>query len=450
MSSLLVTGGLVVTMNPAGDELQADVLVRDGTIAAVGRDLGPADKHLDASGCLVLPGFIQTHLHLCQTLFRGLADDMDVVDWLRLRVWPLEQAHDARTIYDSARLGIAELLRGGTTCALTMETFRHTEAVFDAVVETGFRAFSGKAMMDRLEPGTEMIAETTADSLAATEELIDAYDGAGQGRLRYAFCPRGSRNCTDELWQEVASRSRRRSILIHTHAAENEAQTRRLASGRLGDVSYLHSVGATGPRSVLAHCIWLSADEVDILARTSTSVAHCPSCNLKLASGVARVPEMRARGIEVTLGADGAACNNNLDMFREMRLAALLHKPRLGPEALPAREVLEMATIGGARALGIADRLGSLEAGKRADLITVRRSALHAQPTDGGSVAGEVVYAHGASDVDAVVVDGHVLVRGGSFTQIDEEEIVRRANDSLRLLLSRAEGGAGVSRAAAR
>src|SRR5579875_422608 len=447
MGSLAITGGLVVTMNPAGDEMEADVLVRDGRIAAVGSNLGPADDNLDARGCLVLPGFVQTHLHLCQTLFRGLADDMDVVQWLKRRVWPLEQAHDARTIYDAARLGIAELLRGGTTCALTMETFRHTESVFDAIVEMGLRAFGGKAMMDRREPGTEMVAETTAESLEATLGLIGAYDGAGEGRLRYALCPRGSRNCTDELWQEVAALSRRHGQLIHTHAAENEAQTRRLASGGLRDVSYLHSVGATGPRSVLAHCIWVEPEEVDILADTSTRVAHCPSCNLKLASGVARVPEMRARGVEVGLGADGAACNNNLDMFREMRLAALVHKPRLGAHALPAREVLEMATIGGARALGIADSVGSLEAGKRADLIVLRREGLHVAPTDAGSVAGEVVYAHGASDVDCVVVDGRVLVRGGRLTESDEQEIVGRANESVRRLLARA-GDAGVNRAA--
>lgn len=437
MGSVLVKGGTVVTMDHARRELDADLLVEDGRIAAIGRDLGAADETVDAEGCLVLPGFIQTHVHLCQSVFRGFADDMDVVDWLRLRIWPLEQAHDYQTAHAAARLGIAEMVRGGTTCALTMETVHHTEAVLDAIVETGFRAFSGKAMMDRREPGTEMTGETTEAALSSAQELAASYDGRANGRLRYAYCPRGSRNCTDELWQEVVAISRRSGAIIHTHAAENEAQTVRLAREGLSDIAYLHSVGAAGPSSVLAHCIWVSPAEVDILTDTSTKVTHCPSCNLKLASGLAQVSRFQARGVNVSLGADGAACNNNLDVFREMRLAALIHKPLAGPKALPAAKVLEMATLGGARALGVDDELGSLEPGKRADVVVVRRDGLHVQPTVGADIASEIVYAHSSADVDTVLIDGEVVLAGGCFTVLDEGEVIAKANESARLLLDR-------------
>ncbi len=430
MASLLIKGGLVVTMNPSRDEVVADVLVESGVISAIGSGLSAATETLDASGCIVMPGFVQTHVHLCQTLFRGLADDMDVVDWLRLRIWPLEQAHDERSAYDSARLAIAEMIRGGTTCALTMETVHHTERIFDAIVETGFRACSGNAMMDRLEPGTEMVGGTTEESLSASRALVDVYDGAADGRLRYAFCPRGSRNCSDELWKETVELARERNSLIHTHAAENERQTARLAAEGLSDVEYLHNLGATGPRLVLAHCVWVSPHEIELLAETGTKVTHCPSCNLKLASGIAPVPELLSSGVNVSLGADGAPANNNLDMFREMRLAALLHKPRAGPEALPAAEILEMATIGGARALGMDAEIGSVEVGKRADIVVLRRDALHVQPIEGSDVASEIVYAHSSNDVAAAVIDGRIVLRDGGFTELDATEIGRAANES--------------------
>ncbi len=425
-------------MDPTREELIADLRVDDGLISAIGTDVGTATETIDASGCLVLPGFVQTHVHLCQTLFRGLADDMDVVDWLRLRIWPLEQAHDDRSSYDSARLGIAEMIRGGTTCALTMESLHHTERIFDAILETGFRAFSGNAMMDRREPGTEMAGESTAASLAVTKALLNAYDCKGDGRLRYALCPRGTRNCTDELWLEATELARERNLLIHTHAAENQQQTARLAAEGLSDVEYLASLGVAGPRLVLAHCIWISRKEVDLLAETAAKVTHCPSCNLKLASGLAPVPELLSRGVNVSLGADGAPANNNLDMFREMRLAALIHKPRAGPEALPAQKVLEMATIGGARALGVERELGSLEVGKRADIIILRRDGLHVQPLV-ASIASEIVYAHNSHDVDTVVIDGRVVLRGGMFTELDEDEVGRLANESVTRLLCRTE-----------
>ncbi len=437
--SILIRNGLLITMNPDRQILDGGVYIEDGRILEIPSARTKADAVIDATDCLVVPGFVQTHVHLCQTLFRGMADDMDVIDWLRLRIWPLEQAHDEQSIYDSARLGIAELIRGGTTCALTMETVRHTEEAFRAVLETGFRAIGGKAMMDRWEPGTEMVGEETKASLEASLALLGEFHGEGDGRLQVAFCPRGSRNCTEGLWADIVALAAEHDTLIHTHAAENEAQTERLAIDSTTDIEYLHGLGATGPRLVAAHCIWVTETEISILAESGTRVAHCPSCNTKLASGLAPVPEFLERGVVVGLGADGAPCNNNLDMFQEMRLASLIHKPRSGPRSMPAMSVLEMATLGGARALGLEDELGSLEPGKRADVIVIRRDGLHAQPQAGIDPIAQIVYEHRASDVDSVIIDGRVLVRGGEFTELDPMEICARANDSAKRVLSRAE-----------
>src|SRR5713226_1747771 len=324
--SVLIRDGLVVTMDPKRRVLRTNVYVEGNRIAECPSDRTTADEVIDATDCLVIPGLIQTHVHLCQTLFRGLADDMDVVDWLRLRIWPFEQAHDAESVFDSARLGIAEMLRGGTTTALTIETVRHTEETFRAILETGFRAVSGKAMMDRFEVGTEMLGEDTDESMAESLLLLNEFHGAANGRVRYAFCPRGSRNATEGLWKDVAAAADEHDAWIHTHAAENRAQTERLAIEGGTDVAYLAGLGVLGRRAVLAHCIWLTDEELHLLAETGTNVAHCPTCNMKLASGFAPVPELLDLGVTVGLGADGAPCNNTLDMFQEMRMASLIHK----------------------------------------------------------------------------------------------------------------------------
>jgi len=438
-SSILIRNGLLITMNADRQVLHGSVYIEDGRILEIPSARTKADTVIDAADCLVAPGFVQTHVHLCQTLFRGMADDMDVIDWLRLRIWPLEQAHDGQSVYDAARLAIAEMIRGGTTCALTMETVRHTEEAFRAVLETGFRAISGKAMMDRWEPGTEMVGEETRASLDMSLELLEEFHGEGDGRLQVAFCPRGSRNCTEGLWADIVALAAEHDTVIHTHAAENEAQTELLAIESTTDIEYLHSLGATGRRLVAAHCIWVTEPEIEILAETGTRVAHCPSCNLKLASGLAPVPEFLERGVVVGLGADGAPCNNNLDMFQEMRLASLVHKPRRGPRSMPAMSVLEMATLGGARTLGLEDELGSLEPGKRADVIVIRRDGLHTQPQVGDDPIAQLVYEHRASDVDSVIIDGKVLVRGGEYTEFDPTEIRARASESAEHVLARAE-----------
>lgn len=444
MTSVLIRNGTLLPMNPPGEVLQGDLFIQDGRIAELPTARRQADRVIDAQDMLVLPGFVQVHVHLNQTLFRGQADDMDVVDWLRLRIWPLERAHNRASLAAAARLSIAELIRGGTTTAFTIETLHHTEAAFEAADQMGFRATIGNAMMDRWEVGTEMIGEDTETAVRKSLALYERYHDTAGGRLGYAFCPRGTRNATDALWKEIVPLARERGVRVHTHAAENEAQTERLAGFGGREIHYLNAMGALGPDLVLAHCIWLTDEERSLIAETGTHVAHCPSANLKLASGFARIPEMIEAGVSVALGADGAPCNNNLDAFTEMRLAALIHKPRRGPKAMPAATVLEMATLNGARAMGLESQIGSLEVGKQADLTLIRRREIHAWPQVGTDPHAEVVYAHHRGDVDAVLIGGEVVFEHGRLTRVDEEEILRDARRELARLLERAEGFSGV------
>jgi 5-methylthioadenosine/S-adenosylhomocysteine deaminase len=293
--------------------------------------------------------------------------------------------------------------------------------------------------MDRWEPGTEMEGGTTAGALESVTELINRWHGRADGRLGVALSPRGPGNATPELWRACVGLAAEHNLVLHTHVSENREQAERLA-GELGgrDAFVLDAVGALGPRLVMAHCVWLDAEERSLVRARGAHVCHCPSANLKLASGVAPIPEYLAMGINVALGADGAACNNNLSAFTEMRLAALLHKPRCGPRAMPAASVFDMATMGGARALGLEHEIGSLEIGKRADLVVVDRDALHARPIGGAELVSQLAYAHTGADVRDVVVDGEVVVRDGALTSGSEVAIVAEAERQRTLVLERA------------
>jgi 5-methylthioadenosine/S-adenosylhomocysteine deaminase len=426
--SILFKNGTIVTMDADNSIVRGDLLIRDGRIASVGEnDASRIDETIDASGCAVLPGFVQTHIHLCQTLFRGAADDLSLIDWLKKRIWPMEAAHTPQSIRASARLGIAELIKGGTTCALTMETVRHTEEVLRVVEETGFRATVGKCMMDKGDDLPPELHEQTRASIDESLKLIDEWHGKGDGRIRCCFAPRFAVSCTRELLAEVAKLARERGLMIHTHASENKSECEMVEQETgMRNVAYLYWLGIADKHVVLAHCIHLDEQEISTLARTKTNVAHCPSSNLKLGSGIAPVAEMLERGIPVSLGADGAPCNNRLDMFTEMRTAALLQKAQNGPEVLPADRVLRIATIDGARALGLAEEIGSLEVDKRADLIVVDLNNLHAAPeTD---VISSLVYSAQASDVRTTVIDGRIVMRDRELTTMNEADVMAEAN----------------------
>src|SRR2546425_5624699 len=436
--SILIKNGTIVTMDEADSIVRGDLLVRDGRVSEVGKKTSSgADETIDARGCVILPGFVQTHIHLCQTLFRGAADDLALIDWLKKRVWPMEAAHTKESIRASARIGIAELIKGGTTCALTMETVRHTEEVLRVVDESGFRATVGKCMMDKGDEVPSKLHEETRESIRESVELIESWHGRADGRVRCCFAPRFAVSCTRELLSEVSELARKHQVMIHTHASENKSECEIVErESGLRNVAYLDSLGISGAHVVLAHCIHLDEEEMGTLARTRTNVAHCPSSNLKLGSGIARVSEMLSLGISVSLGADGAACNNRLDMFTEMRTAALLQKALHGPEVLPAARALRMATIEGARAMGGENEIGSLEIGKRADVIVVDLNQLHSNPKQ--DVISSLVYSAQPADVRVTIVDGRVVMRDGELMTMDESVVVKEANREASGLRERA------------
>ena len=439
MPSTLIKNATIVTMNDRMDVLTGSIWVRDARIVAVGEEPDAVhDQVIDAAGGYVIPGFVQTHVHLCQTLFRGYADDLRLLEWLRTRVWPMEAAHTRESLAAAARLACHELLRSGTTSILTMETVHDTDAVFEAVAATGMRATIGKCMMDAPPPDAPpRLREGTRRSLDESEALRRQFDGSGDGRIRAAFAPRFAVGCSRELLEAVADLSARESALVHTHAAEqkDEIDWVRRVTGR-GNVEYLNDVGLASPRLNVAHCVWVDDGEQDILASRDVKVTHCPGSNLKLGSGIAPVPEMLARGTCVSLGSDGAACNNHLDMFGEMRLAATLQAMRLQPGALPARRALWMATRNGARALGLDGEIGAIQTGMRADLVLIDAGTTHATPAP--DPYSTIVYAARPSDVRMTMVDGRVLVRDGVATQLDAARIAADAAYQARQLAQRA------------
>ena len=437
--TLRLAGARVVTMDAKRRVVEGDVVVEGERIASVGRGEGRrrSEKVIDCTGMVVIPGLVQAHIHLCQTLFRGLADDLPLEDWLARRIWPLEAAHTEESVYWSAMLGATELLLGGTTAILDMETVRHTGAAFAALEAIGLRATAGKCLMDApsAPPG---LKETTERALQEAADLCAKWHGAAQGRLRWCFAPRFVPSCTGPLLRAVSDLAARAGATIHTHAAETplELQMVKEQTGQ-DEISYLDSVGISGPRAALAHCVWVDEEGIHRLARQQTNVVHCPSSNLKLGSGIAPVPEMLAAGCRVALGADGAPCNNRLDAFEEMRLAALIQKPRLGSDALPAAQVLELATLGGAKALGLEAEIGSIEPGKKADLVVVDLSGPHVVPEEANLIS-RLVYAARASDVRHVIVDGRIVVRDGKLKTAKVEEVRREANRHARILRKKA------------
>jgi 5-methylthioadenosine/S-adenosylhomocysteine deaminase len=443
---LWILNAVIATQDAKRRVLRGHVRIEDGRIAAItprkpGRIPRGTDV-VDARGLTLLPGFVQAHLHLCQTLFRNQADDLELLDWLSKRIWPMEAAHTEETLHTSALLGIHELLSSGTTCILDMGTVRHTDAIFEAVRESGIRASVGKCLMDHPKTTPASLREKTRDALDEAEALYDRWHGRENDRIRVSYAPRFVISCTEGLLTEVTRRARENGALIHTHASENLKEIQMVKSlVHCENVEYLHQLGMTSPNLVLAHCVWLKPNEKIILKRTGTHVVHCPSSNMKLASGFAHVPDLRSRGINVALGADGAPCNNNLDMFREMRLAALIHKPSGGPRAMRAQEVLDMATRDGAKALGWSKDIGSLEVGKKADIVALDLNTLtngipEGEELKASAIASAVVYASSPPHVRWTMVDGRVLFKNGRVTTIQAEKLLERVQSARRKIAS--------------
>ncbi len=447
MTKTLIKAHIIVTMDRARSVIRnGGIVLTDNRIERVLTEAelkavaGFDGEIVDATRLVAIPGFIQTHIHLCQTLFRGLADDLALLDWLQLKIFPFEAAHSATSMHASAMVGIAELIRSGTTTILDMGSIHHEEEVVRAIDETGLRAFVGKAMMDvnELYPG---LKEPTKESLATTLRQAEQWHKTAGGRIQYAVAPRFVLSCTDALLKEAYEMTTAfPGMLFHTHAAENRIEMDAIRKRcRMDNIEFFESIGVLQTNTCLAHCIWLNDREVHMLAERKAKVAHCPSSNLKLGSGVARIPELLAKGVTVSLGADGAPCNNTLDMFEEMRLAALMQKPVHGAHAMNAQTVFEMATVGGATALGLEQDIGSIEAGKMADLVLLdMNNSWNPLGLDGEDrVYSSIVYSGSPENVHSVLVDGRWLYKKRDHTTLDVGRAVSSAKDELRLLLQR-------------
>ena len=409
------------------------VAVSEGRIVGVGRvesmPTYSAEEVIDARGMAALPGLINAHTHVPMTVLRGIAQDKPLKEWLQ-EIWEFEAKMGREEVLAGARLGVLEMMLSGTTTFADM--YFHEDAVAQAVLEAGIRAVLSYGMIDMRDWVRD---ETkTEEELKGAERFFSEWHMAEEGRIRVSLGPHATYTCSAELLKRSAEAARSRGLILHTHLSETREEVEEVRR-RIGlsPPEYLEELGVLDSNVLAAHGVWLEEGEIDVLARRGASVVHCPASNLKLASGIAPVPEMLRRGVNVALGTDGPASNDTLDMFREMRLAAILHRgASLDPTALKAWDVLRMATINGAKALGLESEVGSLEVGKRADLILVDLRRPHLATSK--DIVSSLVFSASGADVDTVIVDGRVVVRRGEPTTLDRQEVVARAVEAAQRL----------------
>ncbi|MGA3108204.1 MAG: amidohydrolase [Candidatus Bathyarchaeia archaeon] len=453
MTSIFIKGGTIVTMDPHRRVFRdGAVLIDNGVISQVGKtvDVKPqrrAEFEIDAKGKVVLPGLVDTHVHLAQALIRGSADDTSLIDWLQKFVWPLQGNFDAQDGKVSAELCMLEMIKSGTTTFL--ESLLHPRYGFDGIAEAvdraGMRGFLAKTVMGLPGYGSEKsimhpgMIEDGETCLREVETYFKRWNGKADDRVRVWYGARSLGGCTPELYKRIAEGAQRLGTGVTMHLSEVQEDVR-YAKKEFGKMpaEFMNQVGLTGPNVVFAHGVWLTEVEWEILARKGANVAHCPSSNMKLSSGMAKVPEMMHAGVNVGIGCDGGPSNNSYDMIREMKTASLLQKVRtMDPLALSAETVLEMAILNGAKALGLQDQIGSIEPGKKADLVIVNMQKPHLTPTF--NPVSHLVYAAEGSDVETTIIDGKIIMENRIVKTLNEEKIIRDANEHASKLLERAE-----------
>ncbi len=423
---MLLSGTVIADSETVIEE--GGVVVSGSRIEAVGPRAELRDRYPDREERafdLLAPGMVGAHVHSVQSLGRGIADDSELLEWLFDHVLPMEASLSAEEMEIAAKLGYLEMVESGTTTCIDHLSVNHADRAFEAAGEIGIRGLLGKVLMDRRSP--EGLLEDTDEALTESERLIEEYHGAFDDRIRYAVTPRFAVSCSEECLRgarELADAYD--GVRIHTHASENRGEIETVEEDTgMRNVRWLDEVGLTGEDTILAHCVHTDEEEREILAETGTHVTHCPSSNMKLASGVAPIGDYRERGINVALGNDGPPCNNTLDPFTEMRQGSLLQKvDRLDPVAAPAETLLEMATVNGAHAAGF-EEVGALRAGWHADVIGLTTDVARATPVH-DPVSHLVFAAHG-DDVVFTMVDGDVVVEDGEARTVDAAAIRRRA-----------------------
>lgn len=416
MADLIIRGGRVLTMDGAIID-NGVVVVDNGLITFVGKTTNEkSDKVIDAKGCVVMPGLINTHTHLSMTLFRGFADNLPYDEWTK-KIQQAEMKLTPADIRAGAYLGVLEMIKTGTTAFA--DIYIYMDEVAKVVEETGLRAALGYGMIEGLN-------EDSKTKLKNRAEFARKWNGKASGRITTMYAPHSAASCSKEFLERVKELAVRDNLRIHMHVLETEDELK-LMKKRYGmcSINLLNSIGLLGPGVLAAHCVWLSDDDIGILKTKKVNVVHCPASNMALGVGTAPVPKMLERGINVALGTDGAASSGSLDMWKEMRTASLLHKLK-DPRVLPASKVLEMATLNGAQALGI--NAGVLKPGCLADIIIVELEKLNFTSSN---LASALIHGTCGCNVKTTIVGGRVLMENYQVTALDEERILEASRNAI-------------------
>jgi cytosine/adenosine deaminase-related metal-dependent hydrolase len=452
VASIFVSNGTVVTLDRQRRMIKdGAVLIRDDRIEYVGKAAAfrkppGVEYEIDAKGTIVLPGLIDVHIHLAQALIRGCADDTLLIDWLRKFVWPLQGNFDTDDGKASAELCMLEMIKSGTTTFL--ESLLHSRYGFDGIAQSleraGMRGVLSKTVMGLPGYGKETgimhpgMIEEPQTCLREVDSYFRRWNDRANGRIKVWYGARSLGGCTPELYKQIAKGADRlgTGVTVHLSEVKDDVQYTQNQFGKM-PAEFMDEVGLVEPNVVFAHGVWLTEKEWRILANKHASAAHCPSSNMKLASGIAKLPEMMKTGVNVALGCDGGPSNNCYDMIREMKTASLLQKVRLlDPLVTSAETVLELATLNGAKALRLERDIGSIEVGKKADLILVSLRQPHLTPTL--NPVSHLVYAAEGSDVKTVIIDGKIVMEDRVVKTLEEERIMQEADRRAGKLLERA------------
>ncbi|MFQ9891961.1 MAG: amidohydrolase family protein [Emergencia sp.] len=441
---LYIKGQKLVTMNSSDDIIDHGVVVvKDNIIDFVGTEREAEKKYapdecefLKYENGLILPGLVTSHTHLFQSLMKGIGTTLNLDDWVTKVIYPMSMAMDKNDCYNAGRLNMAEMIRTGTTCFADSHYIVQKDENFDGMAEavraTGIRAILCRATQNmKYHPDvpTEAI-EDDETALRKTEMCIKKYHNTENGRLRIGVEPITPIDCTETTIKGLFALAEKYDTLFQCHAAESFGELTTIKNTKnQGIMEYLNSLGVLSARTMIIHCIWISAMEQQLLSDTQTKVSHQPLANMILADGIAPIPELISRGVTIGMGVDGAASNNNQDLFECMKAAALLHRVNtLDAGVLSAYDVLKMSTMGSAKCIGLDQEIGSLEVGKKADIIVVDNHSLHLTPAI--DPIANIVFSGNGRDVDTTIIDGRILMKDKKLVCLDEQEVVDLANIS--------------------
>ena len=427
-NTILIKNAIILSPNTNFEEKQS-ILIKDDKISEISPQIDETDvdKIIDATGKILLPGFINTHTHLSMTLFRGLADDLSLDTWLNDHIWPMEANLNGDYCYIGALLGAVELIKSGTTTFSDM--YFYMEDVARAIDEAGIRAVLSYGMIDFGD------AERRENEIRENLELFNSCNGMADGRIKVFLGPHSPYTASEELLIKVRELADEYNMGIHIHVSETEKEINdSLDEKGLRPFEYLEKIGFLGPDVVAAHSVWLSDEEIEIIRKNNVKVSHNPCSNMKLASGIAPVSKLIENDVCVSIGTDGASSNNNLDLIEELKTASLLQKvSTLDPKVLDSDESIAMGTIKGAEALGLDDEIGSIEVGKKADIILIDTNSANMVP-DSSSLSSNVIYSANGSNVDTTICNGKILMENKKLTVLDEQEIYIKARQAIKEL----------------